>query len=124
MFKIKFILLNKFLIIWGYLCRMNTEQSATRKGERKSYLQRWRDSWETDPKFVGWLSKSLRSTAEKDLAYCNICHSDITCGKSEITRHLASKRHKLLSEEENLEKKAHTGGIYEKHNCQVCISIN
>lgn len=63
----------------------------------KVYKQKFRDSWKLEPQFAGWLTKSSRSTASRDLAYCKICNSDVTCGRSEITRHLASQRHKQLS---------------------------
>ena len=43
---------------------------------RKCYSQKWKESWTSEPQFAGWLAKSTRSTASKDLAYCKICRSD------------------------------------------------
>lgn len=39
---------------------------------------------EKQPLFSGWLFKLIRSTSKKDLAFCKICDTDITCGKYEI----------------------------------------
>lgn len=43
------------------------------------------------------MSKSKRSTAAKDVAFCCICNIDVTCGKSELIRHAKSQRHTTLS---------------------------
>lgn len=64
---------------------------------KKFNKQKFCVAWKSEPQFVGWLTKSSRSTAFRDLAYCKICNSDVTCGRSEITRHLASQKHKQLS---------------------------
>lgn len=63
----------------------------------KVYKQKFRDSWKSEPQFSGWLTKSSRSTAFRDLAYCKISNSDVTCGRLETTSHLASQKHKQLS---------------------------
>ena len=55
--------------------------------------QKFRPAWLDDKSFKGWLKKSSKSTADKDVAHCTICNADITCGKSEITRHAKSQRH-------------------------------
>lgn len=67
----------------------------------KVYYQKFRDSWKAEAQFAGWLSKSNRSTSKRDVAFCSICNSDITCGKSEIKRHANSERHKQLSRQVN-----------------------
>ena len=60
--------------------------------------QKFRESWKDEEIFSGWLQKSPRSTLAKDWAFCTICNCDITCGRSELTRHQQSKRHKKFAE--------------------------
>ena len=68
-----------------------------KKKVSKSYHQKFKAAWMQEKQFMGWLKKSIKSTASKDIAFCMICNTDVTCGKSEIVRHANSQRHKTLA---------------------------
>ena len=75
------------------------DTSAKKKIKRspKVYIQKFKESWKEEAQYAGWLTKSLKSTSSKDMAFCKICNMDITCGKSEINRHMLSQRHRHFS---------------------------
>ncbi|XP_017768441.1 PREDICTED: uncharacterized protein LOC108556735 [Nicrophorus vespilloides] len=60
-------------------------------GKVKTSIQKYKKDWENIPEFKKWLSMSLLGS---EYFYCKICKVDAKCGKSEIMRHMTSKKHK------------------------------
>lgn len=61
------------------------------KKKKKSYKQRFSDSWLKDEKFSRWL---IRNPRQQDEPFCILCSKAITGGITHIYRHAASAMHK------------------------------
>lgn len=58
--------------------------------KKKRYLQKYVKDWEKVPSFKPWLSESLVGAT---YFYCKFCKSDNKCGKTELEKHMLSRKH-------------------------------
>lgn len=58
--------------------------------KKKRYLQKYVKDWEKVPAFKPWLSESLVGAT---YFYCKFCKSDNKCGKTELEKHMLSRKH-------------------------------
>ncbi|XP_044744511.1 N-acetylneuraminate lyase [Coccinella septempunctata] len=65
--------------------------SSTPPSGKKKYLQKYQAKWNDVPSFKPWLSPSVHGDI---YFYCKFCKKDYKCGKSEILKHMSSKKHK------------------------------
>ena len=65
-----------------------TDEPAMKKRKKKD--QAFVDSWLTSCEFKSWLIKKVGAN-KKANAYCKICEKAVTCSKTGLKRHMASK---------------------------------
>lgn len=58
--------------------------------KKRRYLQKYVKDWEKIPAFKPWLSESLIGAT---YFYCKFCKSDNKCGKTELEKHMLSRKH-------------------------------
>lgn len=58
--------------------------------KKKRYYQKYVKDWEKVPSFKPWLSESLIGAT---YFYCKFCKSDNKCGKTELEKHMLSRKH-------------------------------
>lgn len=58
--------------------------------KKKRYFQKYVKDWEKVPAFKPWLSESLIGAT---YFYCKFCKSDNKCGKTELEKHMLSRKH-------------------------------
>lgn len=67
---------------------------SNEKVKKRSYGQRYLNSWEKMPEFKGWLSKSNKNSPHGvEMAFCKVCDHTLVCGKSELLRHAKTAKH-------------------------------
>lgn len=59
------------------------------KCKRKVRIQKYLENWENDPKFEGWLTKSMKGP---EYFHCKACNADGNDGKSELEEHADGKK--------------------------------
>lgn len=57
---------------------------------KRTYTQKYKKEWESDPEFRGWLSNSVKGP---EYFHCKACNTDGKAGKSEIEKHAEGKKH-------------------------------
>ncbi|XP_076034712.1 uncharacterized protein LOC143021229 [Oratosquilla oratoria] len=63
--------------------------SVSPKKKAKIYPQKFRNAWMKMPNFKGW----LKPGSAIDKAYCTMCQTELTAGKSELLKHMQAKKH-------------------------------
>lgn len=58
--------------------------------KKRKYIQKYVKSWEKIPAFKQWLSESVLGNT---YFYCKVCKTDNRCGKAELEKHMASRKH-------------------------------
>lgn len=58
--------------------------------KKKRYLQKYVKDWEKVPAFKPWVSESLLGAT---YFYCKFCKADNKCGKTELEKHMLSRKH-------------------------------
>lgn len=58
--------------------------------KKKRYLQKYVKDWEKVPAFRQWLTESLLGNT---YFYCKFCKTDNKCGKTELEKHMLSRKH-------------------------------
>lgn len=58
--------------------------------KKRRYIQKYIKSWEKMPAFRQWLSESVLGNT---YFYCKFCKTDNRCGKTELEKHMASRKH-------------------------------
>lgn len=68
--------------------------SSTREEpiEKKNRFNKFLDSWTTRPEFKGWLTKHNEIRDSHELVFCRICNMTVIVHKSDLIRHLHSKK--------------------------------
>ncbi|CAH0715749.1 unnamed protein product, partial [Brenthis ino] len=81
--------------------------SSTREEpiEKKKRFNKFLDSWTTRPEFKGWLTKHNEIRDGHELAFCRICNMTVIAHKSDLIRHLNSKKHLRISKQVSGSKK-------------------
>lgn len=72
-----------------------TTSNEKEPGVKKKYSQKYQAKWNEVPSFKPWLSPSVHGDI---YFYCKFCKKDYKCGKSEILKHMSSKKHKQLTQ--------------------------
>lgn len=67
--------------------------------KKRRYIQKYVKSWEKIPAFRQWLSESVLGNT---YFYCKVCKTDNKCGKTELEKHLSSRKHMKNSKEATL----------------------
>lgn len=73
----------------------NETPPSKAKCKRKAHSQKYLEKWENDPRFKGWLTKSMKGP---EYFHCKACSADGKAGKSEIEKHADGKKHKKCVE--------------------------
>lgn len=81
--------------------------SSTREEpiEKKIRFNKFLDSWTTRPEFKGWLTKHNEIRDGHELAFCRICNMTVIAHKSDLIRHLHSKKYLRISKQVSGSKK-------------------
>lgn len=58
--------------------------------KKKRYLQKYVKDWEKVPAFRQWVTESLLGNT---YFYCKFCKTDNKCGKTELEKHMLSRKH-------------------------------
>ncbi|KAK7076225.1 putative low-specificity L-threonine aldolase 1 [Halocaridina rubra] len=80
---------------------MEEEEMDTKflSGDKKKYVQKFRQFWFKIPEFQGWLAEG--DSPYK--AFCTVCNRDMRAGKSELQRHCKGAKHiKLMAKHQPL----------------------
>lgn len=64
--------------------------SDTSDSKKKKYIKQYVKSWEKVPAFKPWLSESILGNV---YFYCKFCKTDNRCGRTELEKHMASRKH-------------------------------
>lgn len=79
----------------GSSSEYETDKETAQKGpklkKKKIYKQMFCNSWLSNQQFNAWLQK--KNINGIDVPYCKVCNAKITCAKTAIKRHEASKSH-------------------------------
>lgn len=67
-------------------------QQLNIKKKKKSYTQKYQQTWEEEEQFRGWLRRSKKGPT---YAYCKVCDKDLVCGKSELLKHSQYNTHRI-----------------------------
>ena len=67
----------------------NKKETQSKK-KKKHYDQKYQVIWEKMPQFRNWITRSPDGI---EFFYCNYCKSSYKAGKTEVERHLKSKKH-------------------------------
>ncbi|KAF5308157.1 hypothetical protein FQR65_LT06337 [Abscondita terminalis] len=58
--------------------------------KRRMYLPKYRKEWENVPAYKQWLSESVFGS---NYFYCKFCKNNNKCGRTEIEKHMSSRKH-------------------------------
>lgn len=58
--------------------------------KKRFYSQKYRKEWETVPAYKPWLSESVLG---RHYFYCKFCKNNNKCGRTEIEKHMACRKH-------------------------------
>lgn len=68
----------------------DVDDASSNTSNKKRYVQKYVKDWEKVPAFKQWVSESLLGNT---YFYCKFCKSDNRCGKTELEKHMVSRKH-------------------------------
>lgn len=72
------------------LVKIKKQDKSADTSKKKRYVQKYVKDWEKIPAFKQWLSESVLGNT---YFYCKFCKSDNKCGKTELEKHMSSRKH-------------------------------
>lgn len=70
--------------------RREIQDDSGNTPKKKRYLQKYVKDWEKVPAFRQWVTESLLGNT---YFYCKFCKTDNKCGKTELEKHMLSRKH-------------------------------
>lgn len=70
--------------------RKDNQDDSGSAPKKKRYLQKYVKDWEKVPAFKAWLTESLMGNT---YFYCKFCKTDNKCGRTELEKHMVSRKH-------------------------------
>lgn len=77
-------------------------------GKKKCYKQKYIKDWEKIPAFKPWLTESLLGST---YFYCKFCKADNKCGRTELEKHMSSRKHMRNATQPTVKVQVNTPGI-------------
>lgn len=74
-----------------------TSNTSEEPVEKKKRYNKFLDSWTTQSDFKGWLTKHNEIRDGHELGFCRVCNMTVIAHKSDLIRHLNSKKHPRIS---------------------------
>lgn len=71
----------------------STTLSIQKASCHKKYGNKFSLSWLKIDELKGWLQKSNKTAGNNELAFCKVCHIDLSAHKSDLIKHASSEKH-------------------------------